>query len=424
MTSEQSGPFSGLLVIDLTRVLAGPFCTMMLAELGARVVKVENPDGGDDSRHFEPFLSGRSAYFESLNRGKESIALDLKNAADRDVLLALVRRGDVLVENYRPGTLERLGLGYDRLREVNPRLIYAAVSGFGHSGPWSPRPAYDMIVQALSGLMSITGQPGGPPTKAGTSIGDITGGLFLTIGIASALYHRERSGAGLKVDVSMLDGQMAILESAVVRCANSGQTPGPIGNRHPSIAPFEPFDSADRPIIIAAGNDALFVRLCQTIGRAELSSDPRFLTNRDRLGNIEALKESLEVVLRTAPAAHWLALLEQAGVPCSVIQNVADAVDHPQVAARNMIVARRRFPHGRQSGEAECLCRSADPSSSAARWTRMGRACGKSSAPLELAGVFLLGRIRRVLLRGRYAATGIDAITCMFQWLTRRSVSP
>ncbi len=338
MIAAAAGPFHGLLVIDLTRVLAGPFCTMMLAELGARVIKVENPDGGDDSRHFEPFIDGVSGYFQSLNRGKESIALNLKDDADRAVFREMIRRGDVLVENYRPGILERLGLGYDKLREINPRLIYAAVSGFGHSGPWAPRPAYDMIVQALSGLMSITGQPGGPPTKAGTSVGDITGGLFLLAGVAGALYHRERTGAGVKVDVSMLDGQVAILESAVVRCANTGQVPGPIGNRHPSIAPFEPFDTADRPIIIAAGNDVLFTRLCQALDRPQLAADPRFRTNRDRLRHGEALRMCLEEVLRTAPAADWLPRLESAGVPCSPIHTVADAIAHPQVQARNMIV--------------------------------------------------------------------------------------
>src|SRR5919198_4379261 len=215
------GPFSGLLVLDLTRVLAGPFCTLMLAELGARVIKVEPPQG-DDARRYEPFVDGRSAYFASLNRGKESIALDLKDPTDRDVFFRLLRRADVLVENYRPGTLDRLGLGYERLRAINPRLVYAAVSGFGQTGPWSRRPAYDMIVQALGGLMSVTGHPGGPPTKAGTSVGDLTGGLFALAGIAAALYHREKTGAGLKVDVSMLDGQIAILESAVMRYATSG----------------------------------------------------------------------------------------------------------------------------------------------------------------------------------------------------------
>lgn len=332
------GPYSGLLVIDLTRVLAGPFCTMMLAELGARVIKVENPQGGDDARHFDPIVNGRSAYFQSLNRGKESIALDLKDPADRALFLEMVRRGDILVENFRPGTLERLGLGYDRLRTLNPRLIYAAVSGFGHTGPWSPKPAYDMIVQALGGLMSVTGFPGGPPTKAGTSIGDITGGLFALAGIGSALYHRERTGAGLKVDVSMLDGQIAILESAVMRYAATGQTPGPIGNRHPSIAPFEPYATADRPLIIAAGNDALFARLCQALGIPELAADPRFATNAGRNRHADALKAALEAVLGRAPARHWVEVLEAAGVPCSPIHTVADAVDHPQIRARNMIV--------------------------------------------------------------------------------------
>ncbi|MGE3803957.1 MAG: CaiB/BaiF CoA transferase family protein, partial [Gemmataceae bacterium] len=332
------GPFSGLLVVDLTRVLAGPYCTMMLAELGARVIKVENPQGGDDSRHFEPLHQGMSAYFASLNRGKESVALDLKSEADRNVFLALVKRADILVENYRPGTLERLGLGYETLAALNTRLIYAAVSGFGHTGPWSHKPAYDMIVQALGGLMSVTGQRGGPPTKAGTSIGDITGGLFTFAGIASALYHRERTGQGLKVDVSMLDGQLAILESAVMRYATTGDVPGPIGNRHPSIAPFEPFATADRPLIIAAGNDALFGKLCRALDRAELVADSRFASNRARLQNIDALQAELEAVLRTRPAQEWLVLLEGAGVPCSLINNVADAVEHPQTKARNMIV--------------------------------------------------------------------------------------
>jgi CoA:oxalate CoA-transferase len=333
-----AGPFAGVLVLDLTRVLAGPFCTMMLAELGARVIKVENPDGGDDSRRFDPLIEGKSAYFQSLNRGKESIALDLKAAADRDVFQALARRADVLVENYRPGTLDRLGLGYENLRALNARLIYAAVSGFGHTGPWSPKPAYDMIVQAQGGLMSITGEPGGPPTKAGTSVGDITGGLFTLAGIAAALYHRERTGAGMKADVSMLDGQIAILESAVMRCLNTGQTPGPIGNRHPSIAPFEPYQTADRLLIIAAGNDSLFARLCRALGRPELAVDPRFATNPARTANADALKAALETVLKTEPAAHWVEVLEKAGLPCSLINTVADAVAHPQVRARHMIV--------------------------------------------------------------------------------------
>lgn len=332
------GPFSGLLVIDLTRVLAGPFCTMLLAELGARVIKVENPDGGDDTRHFVPFWNDKSAYYLSLNRGKESIALNLKDPADRDVFRALVRRGDVLVENFRPGTLEKLGFGCETLRQLNPRLIYATVSGFGHTGPWSHKPAYDMIVQALGGLMSLTGFPGGPPTKAGTSIADLTGGLFTVIGIASALYHRAQTGTGLRVDVAMLDGLVSILEHAIMRYAVTGEAPGPIGNRHPSIAPFEVYTCADRPLIIAVGNDAMFERLCRALGRPELVQQPRYLTNQQRTSHADDLKADLEAVLLTAPAAHWVEVLEAAGVPCSLIQTVADAAEHPQVRARNMIV--------------------------------------------------------------------------------------
>jgi CoA:oxalate CoA-transferase len=332
------GPFSGLLILDLTRVLAGPFCTMMLAELGARVIKVENPNGGDDARGYAPFFEGQSAYFLSLNRGKESIALDLKDAEDRAVFLRLVRRADVLVENFRPGTLERLGLGEAILRAENPRLIYAASSGFGHTGPWSKRPAYDLIVQALSGMMSVTGRPGDPPLKAGTSIADLTAGMFLLAGIAAALYHREKTGQGLKVDVAMHDGQLAILESAVMRYAATGEVPRPIGNRHPSITPFEAYTTANRPLVLAAGNDQLFGRLCEALGRPELASDPRFTTNPLRTHHADELKTALEDVLRTAPAEHWLSVLEPAGVPCSLIQNVAEAVAHPQTQARNMIV--------------------------------------------------------------------------------------
>jgi CoA:oxalate CoA-transferase len=352
------GPFSGVLVLDLTRVLAGPFCTMMLAELGARVIKVENPAGGDESRCFEPFAGEQSAYFASLNRGKESIALDLKADADRDLFLRMVRRADVLVENFRPGTLDRLGFGYEFLQAINSRLVYAAVSGFGHTGPWRERPAYDLIAQALSGLMSITGQSGGPPTKAGTSVADVTAGLFALAGVAAALYHREKTGAGMKVDVAMLDGQLAILESAVVRYALTGRPPSALGNRHPSIAPFEDYQAADRPFIIAAGNDALFARLCQTLGRADLASDPRFATNSARTRHAAELKTALEEVLQTAPAAHWLALLEAAGVPCSPIQNVAEAVEHPQTQARNMIV---RAGGLRVSGNPIKLSTFADP---------------------------------------------------------------
>ncbi len=331
-------PFAGLLVVDLTRVLAGPFCTMTLAELGARVIKVENPDGGDDTRHFGPFWQGKSAYYLSLNRGKESIALNLKNPRDREMLLAMVRAADVVVENFRPGTMEGLGLGYDTLRAENPRLVYAAVSGFGDTGAWRTKPAYDMIIQALSGLMSLTGFPGGPPTKAGTSIADLAAGLYTTIGIAAALYQRERTGAGVKVDVAMLDSVLALLEHAIMRYAATGEVLGPIGNRHPSITPFEAFATADRPLIIAVGNNAMFGRLCRTLGKPNLTDEPDYRTNNGRTERAAALKAELEAVLVTRPAGHWAQVLEAAGVPCAIVQTVGDAVEMPQVQERNMIV--------------------------------------------------------------------------------------
>ncbi len=333
-----TGPFSGLLVVDLTRVLAGPFCTMTLAELGARVIKIENPDGGDDTRQFVPEYQGRSAYFLSLNRGKESLALNLKRSADREMLLCLVRAADVLVENYRPGTLEKLGLGEDVLRAENPRLIYATISGFGHTGPWSQRPAYDMIIQALGGLMSLTGSPGGEPTKAGTSVADLASGLYATIGIAAALYERERTGQGGRVDIAMLDSLLALLEHGIMRYAATGQVPGPIGNRHPSITPFDLFATADRPLIIAIGNDGLFARLCQTLGQPGWADEPRYRTNQDRTRHHAELKVDLEALLTTQSAAHWIGILEAAGVPCARVQTVGDAVEMEQIQARNMIV--------------------------------------------------------------------------------------
>ena len=273
----EKGPLSGITVIDLTRVLAGPYCTMMLADLGARVIKVETPHGGDDARHFGPFVEtpdgGKSAYFMSLNRGKESIALDLKKDADKVILESLLATADILVENYRPGAMEKLGFGWDRLHQAYPRLIYAAASGFGHSGPYSKRPAYDLVVQGMGGVMSLTGHPGGEPTRVGTSIGDITAGLFTTVGINAALFHRQNAGVGMKIDVAMLDCQVAILENAIARYAATGEVPGPIGARHPSITPFDAFKAADGYLIIAAGNDGLFAKLCGAVDRAELIAD-------------------------------------------------------------------------------------------------------------------------------------------------------
>lgn len=332
------GPFSGLLVVDLTRVLAGPFCTLTLAELGARVIKVENPDGGDDSRQFTPHWHNRSAYFLSLNRDKESIALDLKSKSDKELFWRLLRRADVLVENFRPGTLDRLGFGYEAVAAVNPRLVYASISGFGQTGPMSQKPAYDVIIQALAGLMSLTGIPGGRPTKTGTSIADLAAGLYCTIGIAAALYNRQRTGRGCRIDVAMLDSLLTLEESGVMRYMATGQVPEAMGNRHPSIAPFDTFSAADRDIVIAVGNDALFSRLCNALEINDLAQDERFRTNRQRVENHAELKQQLETVLRTQPGEHWVRILEAAGVPCGLVQTVKDALEMPQVQARQMIV--------------------------------------------------------------------------------------
>ena len=332
-----SGPLAGVLVLDLTRVLAGPFATMILADLGARVVKVE-PPGGDDSRGFGPFANGKSAYFASLNRGKESIALDLKSASDRAIFERLIARADVLVENYRSGTMEKLGYGFESLHARHPRLIYAACSGFGHSGPYAGRPAYDLVVQAMGGIMSLTGHPGGPPTRVGTSIGDIAAGLFTAIGIATALYRRALEGVGMKVDVAMLDSQIAILENAIARYVTTGEVPGPIGARHPSIAPFEAYRARDVHLVVAAGNDALFAKLAGVIGRPELAREARFRDNESRVKNVAALKQEIETALARESAAHWLAVLEREGIPCGPINTVAQALEDPQVKARRMVV--------------------------------------------------------------------------------------
>ena len=332
------GPLSGITVIDLTRVLAGPYCTMMLHDLGARVIKVEQPGTGDDAREIGPFLGTLSGYFASINRGKESIGLDLRKEDDRGVFEALLASADVLIENFRPGVMERLGYSWDVLKGRHPGLIYAAVSGFGQNGPYSNRPAYDLVVQAMGGVMSLTGQPGGEPTRVGTSIGDITAALFATIGITSALHHRALTGEGGMIDVAMLDCQIAILENAIVRHATTGEVPGPLGTRHPSIVPFDAFRTGDGHIVIAAGNDDLFRKLCDVLGLSRLAIDSRFATNAMRAEHVEVLQEEMETVLTTRQGDHWLGLLQDAGVPCGSINTVADVMTDAHVAARNMIV--------------------------------------------------------------------------------------
>ncbi|QSI32876.1 CoA transferase [Variovorax sp. RKNM96] len=340
-TSEgtpQGGPLQGFTVIDLTRVLAGPYCTLLLADLGARVIKVEQPGLGDDARQIGPFVEGDSAYFMSVNRNKESIALDLKAPADRAIFEQLLATADVLVENFRPGTMEKLGYDWPTLHARFPKLVFTSVSGFGQTGPYSRRPAYDMVVQAMGGIMSLTGHPGAPPTRVGVSIGDLGAGLYAAIGTQAALLQRGRTGLGDRVDVAMLDCQVALLENAISRMEADGRAPGPIGSRHPSITPFDVFRAADGWFVIAAGNDALFQRLCTALELPALLDDARFATNPVRCQHHEALKQLLEQRLASAPCAHWQTLLMAHNIPTGEYNDVAAVVKDPQVQAREMLV--------------------------------------------------------------------------------------
>ena len=332
------GPLKNLLVVDLTRVLVGPYCTMILSDLGARVIKVEAPEIGDDSRKFGPFVKDYSAYFMSLNRGKESIALNLKNEDDKKIFDKILAKADILVENFKPGTLEKWGLGWKELSKKYPKLIYASASGFGQTGPLKELPAYDMVVQGMGGLMSVTGQPNSEPTRVGTSIGDITAGLFTTIGINAALYDREKTGKGMYIDVSMLDCQIAILENAIARYLSKNEIPKPMGSRHPSIAPFEAFKTKDSHIIIAAGNDKLFENLCNFLKIPEISKDTKFITNSKRSENMDKLKIILENKLKEKKTSEWVKGMEELKIPCGPIFNIKEAVENPQIKERNMIV--------------------------------------------------------------------------------------
>jgi len=331
-------PLAGIRVLDLTRVLAGPFCTMILSDLGAEVIKVEIPGTGDDSRAFGPFLNNRSLYFLSINRGKKSVSLNLKSPRGREILLSLIRQCDILVENYRPGVMDKLGLGYEALKEVNPRLIYAASTGFGHTGPDSQKPAYDILAQARGGIMSITGYESFAPTRVGMSLGDINASLFTAIGINAALYQRESTGKGQKIDVSMLDCQVAILENALSRYQAEGKSPKPLGNRHPTISPFQAYQGSDGYFVIAVGNDSLWKSFCGAMQIPGLYEDTRFSTNRLRTENIDALNLILEPVFLTRRKEDWLCLMDQNGIPCAPINDIEHVMQDIQILSRNMIV--------------------------------------------------------------------------------------
>jgi crotonobetainyl-CoA:carnitine CoA-transferase CaiB-like acyl-CoA transferase len=332
-------PLAGLKVVDLTRILAGPYCTQALADAGADVIKIEEPGKGDDTRGWgPPFVQGESTYYLSVNRGKRSLTLNLKHEDGRQLLRRLVDQADVLVENFRPGTLDRLGFSYEAVRARNPRLVYASVSGYGPDGPWGGKPGYDAVAQGESGVMSITGAPDGPPTRVGASVADVLAGMTAFQGILLALVRRQRTGEGGQVDVSLLESVLAPLCYHGAAYLLAGEVPARLGNRHPSLAPYETFEAADGHVIVAVGNDALWRAFCGVLARPDLEADPAFATNAQRVRNYEALRSRLVPLLRAAPVAEWLARLEGAGIPCGRVRTVAEALDSEQVAARGLLL--------------------------------------------------------------------------------------
>ncbi len=332
-----AGPLKGIRVLDLTRILAGPYATMILRDLGAEVIKIEQPGVGDEARDFGPFKNDFSLYFMSVNRGKKSVTLNLKSPRGKELFLELVKGSDILVENFRPGTMEKLGLDYESLKTHHPSLLYAACSGFGQTGPYAMRGAYDMIIQGMGGIISITGEPDRPPVRVGTSIGDITSALFTAIGILSALRHRDQTGEGQLIDVGMLDCQVAILENAMVRYLSTGDIPRPLGRRHPAITPFEIFESADGYVVIAIGNNELWRKFCEHVDRPELIDDDRFNTNALRTENHESLFPILAEIMCRRTTDEWVEALEVIGVPCGPVNTVDKVANDPQVLARDMI---------------------------------------------------------------------------------------
>ena len=340
------GPLEGTRVLDLTHVLAGPFAAMILADLGAEVIKVEQPEIGDRSRSSGPFIDGESTYFMSVNRGKLGFSIDLSKPKGKDLFLQLVDNSDVVLENFAPGTMQRLGLDYHVLRDRNPSIIYAAISGFGQDGPYSSKPALDVVVQGMGGILSITGEPGGPPIRPGVSQGDITAGLFAVIGILSALQERTRSGLGQMVDIGMLDCQVTIQENAFARYFATGEVPTPLGTRHPVTAPFQVFQTSDGYITIALieGRKERWPLLCSAIDRIDLIDDPRFDTGWTRSQNHHELEPILAEALMKKTSQEWLEALEALGIACGPVNTIDKVAQDPQVNHREMI---KEYNHSR-----------------------------------------------------------------------------
>ena len=328
----------GIKVLDFSRVLAGPYCTMLLADMGAEVIKIERPDSGDDTRQFGPFQNGESGYFMFLNRGKKSIEIDLKNEEDFEIIIDLIKEADVLVENFRPGVMKKLGLDYDSLQAINQDLVYCSISGFGQYGPYTERPAYDLVAQAMGGMASITGHPETAPTRSGSSLGDMGAALYAAYGVMTALFHRERTGEGQSVDVAMVDSIYSLLEHNVMRYTSEGVIPERIGSRHPISAPFDVYKSQEGYVVIATANDSLFAKLCRLMEREELISDQRFSKDIERGKNESELKRIIEAWLADYRAEDAVEMINAAGVPSSLILNIAEISESDQIKERDMLL--------------------------------------------------------------------------------------
>ena len=393
MRPAHPGPLAGVRVLELAQIMAGPTCGMMLADLGADVIKVEKLPGGDDSRGYrEPRVGGVSAPFMMLNRNKRGIALDLKHPAGREALLRMVRDADVLTENYRAGTLERLGLGYETLRAVNPGLIYCAVSGYGRSGPLADKGGFDLIAQGFAGLMSITGEPGGPPAKTGNSVADINAGILSAVGVLAAYVHKLKTGQGQVVETSLMEAalQQTYWHAAIFFA--TGQSPGATGSRHLLTAPYQAFRARDGWLNVGGANQSNWARIADVLGHPEWKTDPRFADNTARMANQEALAEAIGAVLATRDAAHWIAAFDAAGVPAGPVHSVGEALTHPQALAREMVVE----VHHPQAGPVKALGSPVKLSQTPARVDRPAPLLGEHT--------------REVLGEFGFAAEEIDAL--------------
>lgn len=332
-------PLDGIKIVDLTRAVSGPFCTMALSDMGADIVKIEPPEG-DESRTWGPHVNGESAFYMSINRGKKSMALNLKEKQAQDIVKKLVEDADVIIENYRPGVMDRLNLGYEVIKEINPKIIYASISGFGQTGPFKGKPAYDMIVQSMGGIVSITGTEAGEPVRVGPSISDLLSGLYAAYSIVTAVYARTKTGRGQRIDISMLDCIVSFLENAIARYFYSGKMPKPTGTRHSGIAPFQAYKVMDGSVVICAANQKLWGKVCQIMGTEHLENDERFCTNVKRVENTPILDEIFGPTFLSKTGGEWEKIYEEAGVPCTMINNIGQVVINPQILAREMITER------------------------------------------------------------------------------------